>query len=160
MNFDFLLLVGIGVFLVIIIRGIFFSKKAYQITVRSTLNLQQAVRAIIHEKSADFFIIEFDQYYIQYSKFPDSKDVYCSAISNEYLSPEFHLSEDQYDQMKKLDYILPGEQDEENNSSKNFFKFYLVANEENIDQLVSEMEAIIQDIYKCETDTFKVRVNS
>lgn len=160
MDFDFLLLVGIGFFLVVIIRGIFFSKKAYQLRVKSILNLQQEIRSLVYERSAKFFIIEFDEYYIQYSKLPDTPDIYCEAVSNEYLSKDSELTKDQYEQIGKFQFILPGEKDDEGNTSNNFFKFYTKLEDENIELLLSELETLISDIYQYKEDIFTVKVNA
>lgn len=160
MNFEFLLLVGIGFFLIVLIRAIFFTKKAYELKVKSILNLQQEVRSLLYERSADFFIVEFGSYFIQYSKLPGTSDVYCMAVSNEFLSKEIHLSDIQYKLMAKNHFILPGEKDEEGNSSQNFFKFYSKNNDESVERLMSELAILIHDVYQYEKDFYSVKVNA
>lgn len=147
MDFDFLLLVGIGFFIVLFVRSIFNKNKAYQLRVRGILALQQEVRSLLREKSVTHFKIEFGDYFIQCSKLPDTTDVYCNAVSNEFLSEEHYLSEDQYALMKDYGFYIQGEKDDEGNSSKNFFAFYSRQGDDQINVLVEDMGNILAEAY-------------
>ena len=147
MYWTFLLLVGIGVFIVAVIRSVTSKNKSYQLEVRGLLGLKQELRSLSRDNHVQYFIIEFGDYYIQFSKFPDTQEVICESVSNEYLLEEFHLTDHQYGTMKGKGFYLPGEKDEEDNSSKNFFRFYSIDKDVEIDQLLFDLESIMTEVY-------------
>lgn len=161
MDFYFLLLVGIGFFIVLFLRSIFNRNKAYQLQVKGILALQQEVRSLLREKSVTHFIIEFNNYFIQYSKLPDATDIYCNAVSNEFLSEEHDLSEDKHALMKDYGFYIPGEKDDEGNSSQNFFAFYSRQSEDHINVLLETLEKIMRDVYGYELNSIVlIKVNT
>lgn len=159
MDFEFLVYVSFGILIISIIRYIIKKRKELHIELKSIDDLKPVMKEIIPRRDLDFMIVDFAPYYVQYAKFPDSFDFMCECVSNNYLSDENLLDDNQYQLLSQFGFYAPGEIDEEGNKSQNFFKFYTCSNQEEINQLLSELEKIMLDVYQHSSDTFRFKVN-
>ena len=159
MDFEFLVYLSFGILVVSAIRYIIKRKKQLHIELKSIDDLKNAMKEFIPRRDLDFMIVDFEPYYIQYAKFPDSHDFMCECVSNNYLSNGNLLNDNQYQLLSTYGFYAPGEKDEEGNKSQNFFKFYTCSNQEETDYLLSELEKLIFDVYEHTSDTFRFKMN-
>lgn len=94
----------------------------------------------------NFVIVSCGDLYVQFAGSRGSKELYCEAVSNEYLSKDQQLSPDRIDRLEKLGFDL------DDNSSQYSRKFR-IADDSEVRELARTTLNILADVYGCRRDS-------
>jgi hypothetical protein len=160
MVYGFLILIGFGFFLVVVIQSFKEKDKNYPLEVLDMLTLKIELKSILSNRRTKHCIVEFGEYHVQFTMLPKVPMAIFEGVSNEYLAKEFYLTEVQYELMKSKGFYMPNEKDQEGNSSQNFFKYQSLKRQE-LDEFLEELERIMIDVYQYQTNhIIRLKVNS
>jgi len=101
------------------------------------------LRRLIKEGGeSNFLIVSVGEVYVQFAASRGDKEMYCEAVSNEFLPPELQLAEDKIVQLQGLDFEEPG-------ASPNFSRTFDVAEETALRELAHLTHHILSNVYGC-----------
>src|SRR5690242_8750206 len=105
--------------------------------------IADALRKLTTDGGDDnFVIVSCGDLYVQFAGSRGSKELYCEAVSNEYLSKDQQLSPDRIDRLEKLGFDL------DDNSSQYSRKFR-IADDSEVRELARTTLNILADVYGC-----------
>ena len=105
-----------------------------------------------------YFVIDFNDYYIQFMRFDESQEFYCESVSNEFLTEQAKLNQEQIDKILEIYFRKPNEKDTEGNSSPNYSKFYKADKNSDLIEIYNELIYLMTVIYGIGNDEIiKVR---
>ncbi len=103
---------------------------------------QKIIELLEYGNEDSFLIIEFgDEYYLQFMPSEQNDELYCEAVSNNYLPEMVQLSEDQIIKLIDMSWELP-ETDEDN-----FSQVIEIENEKSLDKIVTIIVETITKVY-------------
>lgn len=94
----------------------------------------------------NFVIVSCGDLYVQFAGSRGSKELYCEAVSNEYLSKDRQLSPDRIDRLEKLGFDL-------DDSSSQYSRKYRIADDSEVRELARTTLNILADVYGCRRDS-------
>ncbi len=97
--------------------------------------------------------INFNDFYVQYMLWTETRELYAETISNEYLTNQNKLNTHQVDNLIGIGFILPNAKDEFGNSTLNFSKCYKVKNKSDYINVFHELKYIMVSVYKISNKT-------
>ncbi|MEA5260403.1 hypothetical protein VB264_21565 [Arcicella aquatica] len=105
--------------------------------------IKTAIHKILKEGGdSNYFVIDITKdYYIQAASSKGAEDVFCEAVSNQYLSQASKLSADQLNKLKEIGWHQPTE------SNVNFFLELPADNNASIDFLTNFLASTIKEVY-------------
>lgn len=107
---------------------------------------QNLARLIAEGDSSSFLVVEAGPVYIQFAVGRGKKEVYCEAVSNQFLPADLRLSDDQVAQLRRLGFQEPG-------ASPNFSRTFSLAEEAEIHELAHLTCQILSSIYNCHSQS-------
>lgn len=112
----------------------------------NTTLIKTAISKILKEGGdSNYFVIDITKdYYIQAASSKGAEDVFCEAVSNQYLSKESKLSEEQLAKLKQIGWNTPTE------NNVNFFIERPANNNATIESLANFISNTISTVYSTE----------
>ncbi|MBB6005553.1 TY-Chap domain-containing protein [Arcicella rosea] len=109
----------------------------------NTALIKIAINKILKEGGdSNYFVIDITKdYYIQAASSKGAEDVFCEAVSNQYLSKESKLSEEQLAKLKQIGWNTPTE------NNVNFFIERPANNNAAIEALANFISTTISTVY-------------
>ena len=109
--------------------------------------IADALRKLTIDGGADnFVIISCGDLYVQFAGSRGSKELYCEAVSNEYLSKDDQLSPDRIDRLEQLGFDL-------DDSSSQYSRKFRIADDSEVRELARTTLNILADVYGCRRDS-------
>lgn len=99
-------------------------------------------RLITEGGESNFLIVSVGDVYVQFAASHGDKEVYCEAVSNEFLPHGLQLTEDKVSQLRELGFEEPG-------ASPNFSRTFDVAEEAGLRELAQLTRYILSNVYGC-----------
>lgn len=112
--------------------------------VRNERILTEELRRLVREgEDGAFLIVETDDYYVQFLlEREDSKELYCEAVSNAYLSPSVQLDDERTNHLIEMGFELP-------DNDSNFQRSYkLDGSGEQLREVASTFIKVLADVYE------------
>lgn len=94
----------------------------------------------------NFMVISSGDVYVQFAGSPGNPKILCESISNEYLPQKSKMSKKDIETLKKLGFVLGGDQIE------NFSRSYEIPTEEQARELADVAVRILRDAYGVTAD--------
>ncbi len=94
----------------------------------------------------NFMVVSSGDVYVQFAGSPGNPKILCESISNEYLPQKSKMSKKDIETLKKLGFVLGGDQIE------NFSRSYEIPTEEQARELAQVTVRILQDVYGVPAD--------
>lgn len=94
----------------------------------------------------NFMVVSSGDVYVQFAGSPGNPKIVCESISNEYLPQKSKMSKKDIETLKKLGFVLGGDQIE------NFSRSYEIPTEEQARQLADVTVHILKDVYGVKPD--------
>ncbi|MEA5403400.1 hypothetical protein VB776_10765 [Arcicella sp. DC2W] len=109
--------------------------------------IKTAINKILKEGGdSNYFVIDITKdYYIQAASSKGAEDVFCEAVSNQYLSKESKLTDEQLAKLKQIGWNTPTE------SNVNFFVERPANNKEAIEALANFISTTVSAVYSSKT---------
>lgn len=113
----------------------------------NTALIKTAINKILKEGGdSNYFVIDITKdYYIQAASSKGAEDVFCEAVSNQYLSKESKLTDEQLTKLKQIGWNTPTE------SNVNFFIERPANNKEAIEALANFISTTVSAVYSSKT---------
>ncbi len=113
----------------------------------NTALIKTAINKILKEGGdSNYFVIDITKdYYIQAASSKGAEDVFCEAVSNQYLSKESKLTDEQLAKLKQIGWNTPTE------SNVNFFIERPANNKEAIEALANFISTTVSAVYSSKT---------
>ena len=94
----------------------------------------------------NFMVVSSGDVYVQFAGSPGNPKILCESISNEYLPQKSKMSKKDIETLKKLGFVLGGDQIE------NFSRSYEIPTEEQARELADVAVRILKDVYGVAAD--------
>jgi len=94
----------------------------------------------------NFMVVSSGDVYVQFAGSPGNPKILCESISNEYLPQKSKMSKKDIEMLKKLGFVLGGDQIE------NFYRSYEIPTEEQARELADVTVKILKDVYGVAAD--------
>jgi hypothetical protein len=94
----------------------------------------------------NFMVVSSGDVYVQFAGSPGNPRILCESISNQYLPQKSKMSKKDIETLKKLGFILGGDQIE------NFSRSYEIPTEEQARELADVTVRILKDVYGVAAD--------
>jgi hypothetical protein len=94
----------------------------------------------------NFMVVSSGDVYVQFAGSPGNPKILCESISNEYLPQKSKMSKKDIETLKKLGFVLGGDQIE------NFSRSYEIPTEEQARELADVTVKILKDVYGVAAD--------
>jgi len=94
----------------------------------------------------NFMVVSSGDVYVQFAGSPGNPKILCESISNEYLPQKSKMSKKDIETLKKLGFVLGGDQIE------NFSRSYEIPTEEQARELADVAVRILRDVYGVTAD--------
>ena len=94
----------------------------------------------------NFMVVSSGDVYVQFAGSPGNPKILCESISNEYLPQKSKMSKKDIETLKKLGFVLGGDQIE------NFSRSYEIPTEEQARELADVAVHILKDVYGVAAD--------
>ncbi|MET3127277.1 hypothetical protein ABID42_002383 [Arcicella rosea] len=113
----------------------------------NTALIKTAINKILKEGGdSNYFVIDITKdYYIQAASSKGAEDVFCEAVSNQYLSKESKLTDEQLAKLKQIGWNTPTE------SNVNFFTERPANNNVAIEALANFIATTVSAVYSSKT---------
>jgi len=112
------------------------------------------LKSIFKSSRIKYYIIEFDEYYIQYLILKKANLLHCEIISNEFLEEKAKLKNTQIEEILNLNFLKPNTK---GNRSKNFLKIYRTEKENKKEKVINELIYLIEKIGIKEDSFLRIR---
>ena len=89
----------------------------------------------------NFMVVSSGDVYVQFAGSPGNPKILCESISNEYLPQKSKMSKKDIETLKKLGFVLGGDQIE------NFSRSYEIPTEEQARELADVTVRILKEVY-------------
>jgi hypothetical protein len=103
-------------------------------------------RLITEGGQSNFLIVSVGEVYVQFAASRGDKEVYCEAVSNEFLPPGLQLAEDKISQLRGLGFEDPG-------ASPNLSRTFDVTEEAALPELARLTHHILSNVYGCDAQS-------
>ncbi len=114
-------------------------------------NLEELTRwiddFILHHMRDDFLVVEMQGRYVQFVYDDDTEEIYCEAVSNDFLPPERQVSEDRIGLLIALGFNEPGGNPD---GSPNYWRTWDKHDYFSAKHVASTILQIFQDVYRCD----------
>jgi len=117
---------------------------------------EEFLKIINDNPNLNYLVIDFSSYYIQYMGWANSSELFCEAMSNEFIEESKKLTTNQIDKINKLGFKEPFI-DSDKNKSPNYSKYYKTDSDRNIELIFEEMIYLITDIYNSKNIDINIR---
>ena len=94
----------------------------------------------------NFVIVSCGDFYVQFASSRGSQELYCEAVSNEYLSKDKRLAPDRIDRLEQLGFDL-------DDSSSQYSRQFKISGESEVHELARTALNILADVYGCRRDS-------
>jgi len=94
----------------------------------------------------NFMVVSSGDVYVQFAGSPGNPKILCESISNEYLPQKSKMSKKDMETLKKLGFVLGGDQIE------NFSRSYEIPTEEQARELADVTVRILKNVYGVAAD--------
>ena len=116
------------------------------------------LKTLVKKPDLKYYVIDFNDYFIQFMRFKESDEFYCEIVSNEFLNEQTKLNQEQIDKILEIYFRKPNEKDTEGNTSPNYSKFYKAEKKSDLTDIYNELIYLMTEIYGIENDEMiKVR---
>ena len=106
------------------------------------------LKSIEKKQDGSFVILDFENYYLQYLLLTNSGEIWCEAVSNEFLKVKDTLSNIQIERLLNEGFIKPYENDKHGNQMANYRKLYKATSTNDFIMIIDEGIRIIEEIYE------------
>lgn len=116
--------------------------------------LKTNLHRLITEGSEDsFLIVSVGDIYVQFVPPSEEKEIYCEAVSNEFLPRRMKLDEKRTSRLKELGFEEPGE-------SPNYSRYFDISNDNALQEAIQTILSIFANVYGCPANSnFKFELN-